>query len=165
MRRRNAKQWYDDLIRAYAEYFDHETIRVNTWWKTRVAAERGLISCGAEAIPYAVQLLANQDAEIREDGAAVLGALGRDERVVDALLAAIELEDENQPRDAMVIGLGRLRNRKAIPLLARMIRDPETDGDTRFTAIQSLGQIAGRRFVRESEPEAAALHWLDANGH
>ena len=148
MRRRDAKQWYELLIRAYADYFENETISVNKWWKTRVAAERGLISCGAEAIPCAVELLANRDPEIREDGAAVLGALGEDERVVDALLSALEREDE-----------------KAIPFLATTIRDSETDGDTRFTAIQSLGQIARRRFDRQPEPEAAALEWLEAHGY
>jgi HEAT repeat protein len=126
--------------------------------------DRGLISCGAEASPYAVELLANRDPEIREDGAAVLGGLGEDERV-DALLGALEREDEDQPRDLMIIGLGRLQNKKAIPLLARAIRDSETDGDSRFTAIQSLGQIARRRFDRQPEPEAAALEWLEAHGY
>jgi HEAT repeats len=165
MRRRNAKQWYELLTRAYADYFESETISVNKWWKTRVAAERGLISCGAEAIPYAVELLANRDPEIREDGAAVLGALGEDERVVDALLRALEREDEDQPRDVIIIGLGRLRNTKAIPFLATTIRDSQTDSDTRFTAIQSLGQIARRRFDRQPEPDAAALDWLSVHGY
>ncbi len=117
MPRRDANQWYELLTGAYADYFENGTISVNKWWKTRVAAERGLISCGAEAIPYAVELLANRDPEIREDGAAVLGALGEDERVVDALLGALQREDEDQPRDVMIIGLGRLRNKKAIPFL------------------------------------------------
>jgi len=165
MPRRDANQWYELLTGAYADYFENGTISVNKWWKTRVAAERGLISCGAEAIPYAVELLANRDPEIREDGAAVLGALGEHERVVDALLGALQREDEDQPRDVMIIGLGRLRNKKAIPFLAATIRDSETDGDTRFTAIQSLGQIARRRFDRRPEPEAAALEWLNAHGY
>ena len=103
--------------------------------------------------------------ELREDGAAVLDALGGDERVVDALLSALEREDNDQPRDVMVIGLGRLRNTKAIPSLATIIRDSETDGDTRFTAIQSLGQIAHRRFDRQPEPESAALEWLATHGY
>ena len=111
MRRRDAKQWYELLIRAYADYFENETISVNKWWKTRVAAERGLISCGAEAIPCAVELLANRDPEIREDGAAVLGALGEDERVVDALLSALEREDE-KAIPFLATNDPRLRNRR-----------------------------------------------------
>jgi HEAT repeat protein len=162
--RRSAKEWYELLTRAYADR-DNATISVNKWWKTRVAAERGLISCGIDAIPYAVELLDSRDPDIREDGAAVLAALGDNELVVDALLRALEKETEDQPRDMLIIGLGQLRNKKAIPFLAMTIRDPDTDGDTRFTAIQSLGQIARRRFDRSAEPEAAAVEWLDAHGY
>lgn len=165
MPRRDANQWYELLTGTYADYFENETISVNKWWKTRVAAERGLISWGAEAIPYAVELLANRDPEIREDGAAVLGALGEDERVVDALAGRASARGRGPTRRLMIIGLGRLRNKKAIPFLVATIRNDETDGDTRFTAIQSLGQIARRRFDRRPEPEAAALEWLNAHGY
>src|SRR5215213_4661012 len=133
--RRGAKEWHELLTRAYEDYFESGTISVNKWWKTRVAAERGLISCGVDAIPYAVELLDNRNPDIREDGAAVLAALRMHEQVVDALLRALDNETEDQPRDMLIIGLGRLRNTKAVPFLAATIRDRGTDGDTRFTAI------------------------------
>jgi hypothetical protein len=46
-----------------------------------------------------------------------------------------------------------------------MIRSEETDGDTRFTAVESLGRLARRSFDRQEQPIEAALAWLDKHGH
>jgi HEAT repeat protein len=54
---------------------------------------------------------------------------------------------------------------RAIPTLANLIRDPDADGDTRTSGIDALGQIARKRFRRQSEPADAAIRWLDEHGH
>ncbi len=163
IRRRDAKAWFDQHAKAFAAY-DAEEIDVDTWWKRRVDANWGLISRRDEAVPYAMEMLRSGNPDIREDGAGVLAELGRNEEVIDALLGALQTEDEDQPRDAMIEALGRLKNRRAIPYLAQLIKDPETDGDTRWTGAGALGRIVRRRFDRQGDPVRAALAWLDANG-
>jgi HEAT repeat protein len=129
IRRQDAKAWFDQHAEAFAAY-NADEIDVDTWWKRRVQADRGLIRRGHEAVPFAVEMLHNRNPDIREDGAGVLAALGDDEGVIDELLGALEAEVEDQPRDAMIEALGHLKNRRAIPYLAHVIRNADTDGDS-----------------------------------
>jgi hypothetical protein len=84
--------------------------------------------------------------------------------VIDALLGALEAEVEDQPRDAMIEALGHLKTRRAIPYLAHVIRNADTDGDTRWSAVEALGRIVRRRFDRQPDAFNAALGWLDSHG-
>ena len=129
IRRRDAKAWFDQHAEAFAAY-EADEIDVDTWWKRRVQADRVLIRQGHEAVPFAVEMLHSRTPDIREDGAGVLAALGDDEGVIDELLGALEAEVEDQPRDATIEALGHLKNRRAIPYLAHVIRNAGTDGDT-----------------------------------
>ena len=54
-----------------------------------------------------------------------------------------------------------MKNRAAIPALAALIKDESTDGDTRWTAVESLGRIVRKRFLAQPEPVAAAVTWLN----
>ena len=109
-------------------------------------------------------MLRSPNPDIREDAAGILGTVGKDPEVVQALVATLENEVDQQARDSIIVALGALRSREAIPTLARIVRNDSEDGDTRFTALQSLGQIAGKRFDRREDPYAAALTWLDRHG-
>jgi len=129
-------------------------------FKRRVHAQWGLIAKGAEAAPYAVTLLQRTEAEAREDGASILAELGKDDGIVDTLIESLKSETDLTARDSMVITLGRLKSRKAIPTLAAIIRDAAQDHDTRWTAVESLGTIVRRRFLNADDPIAAALAWL-----
>jgi hypothetical protein len=57
-------------------------------------------------------------------------------------------------------GAWRLRNRAAIPALAVVIDDEDADGDTRWTAVESLGRVVRRRFLDKPDPVAAARAWI-----
>ncbi|HET7293010.1 MAG TPA: hypothetical protein VFM88_11330 [Vicinamibacteria bacterium] len=61
-------------------------------FRRRVHATWGLIAKGLAAVPQAVGMLKRPEAEAREDGAAILAALGRQEAVVSALLGALDGE-------------------------------------------------------------------------
>jgi HEAT repeat protein len=163
IRRRDAKAWFDQHAEAFAAY-EADEIDVDTWWKRRVQADRGLIRRGNEAVPIAVEMLHSRNPDTREDGAGVLAALGEDEGVIDALLGALEAEVEEQPRDAMIEALGRLKNRRAIPYLAQVIRNANSDGDTRWGAVEALGRIVRLRFDRQPDAFGTALAWLDSHG-
>jgi hypothetical protein len=126
----------------------------------RVHAQWGLIAKGVEAAPYALSLLQRSEPEAREDGASLLAELGKDNGVVDALLESLRAETELEARDSMIITLGTLKSRKAIPALAAIIRDSTQDHDTRWTAVESLGTIVRRRFTDKEDPIEAALDWL-----
>lgn len=130
----------------------------------RVAASWGLIARGGESLPYLMLMLRSRDAGSREDAAGALAWLGTDAGgVVRELLLALEQETGQQARDSIVLTLGALKNRAAIPALAELIRSEDTDGDTRRCAVESLGKIVRKRFDKQTDPEAAAVTWLDAH--
>jgi hypothetical protein len=45
-------------------------------------------------------------------------------------------------------------------LFIALIRNDNTDNDTRWTAVESLGRIVRRRFHKQAQPVQAALEWL-----
>lgn len=141
---------YDELMREYAIEGHREGM-----------ASWGLIASGRDAIPFALDMLRHLKADIREHGAGVLEGLGEQSSAVDEVLAALRTETDLQVIDTLVGALGAMRSREALPVLARMLRDPSTDGDTQWQVACSIGRIAGRRFDRKPDPVVAALDWLD----
>lgn len=129
-------------------------------FKRRVHAMWGLIAKGVEAIPYALTLLRRPEAEAREDAAAILETVGKDSVVVDELLRSLESETDLTVKDSLIIAVGRFKSRKAIPLLAKIIRNQGEDRDTRWTAVESLGLIVRRRFLNQNDPVQSAIDWL-----
>jgi hypothetical protein len=131
----------------------------------------GMIAKGAESVPNGLELLRRDEPDARADGASVLGAVGRQESIVDEVIAAAEAlwlvsnpdRETLEAVDSMIIALAQLRNRRAIPLLARIIRSGATDGDTRWTAAEALGTIVRRKF-KHPDPVSQALAWLEKNG-
>ncbi|MEH1055987.1 HEAT repeat domain-containing protein [Micromonospora sp. CPCC 206171] len=131
----------------------------------RVTASWGLIARGADSLPYLILMLRSSNPDSREDAAGALAWLGQDsDGVVSELLTALRGEHEDQPRDGIVLALGALKNRAAVPALAALIRSDNTDGDTRDCAVESLGKIVRRRFHKQDDPVAAATAWLDKHG-
>lgn len=130
-------------------------------WSSRVNATWGLIAKGSAAVPYALKLLVHSEPDAREDGAAILGAVGKDERIVTEVLGRLSAETDMTARDSLIMTLGELRSRRAVPALAVIIRDETADGDTRWTAVESLGKIVRRRFLKQSSPIEAAIDWLN----
>jgi hypothetical protein len=149
---------YTDSAAYYAAMHD-QGLRAMEFAR-RVHGTWGLIAKGAESIPHALAMLRSKDSDAREDGAAVLGEIGKNGEVVEELLSALASELDTQARDSVILALGRMRNRGAIPALAALIEDESTDGDTRWTAVESLGRIVQKRFLAQPEPVAAAVTWL-----
>jgi hypothetical protein len=129
----------------------------------RVHGMWGLIGKGAAAARYALSLLGRSAPEAREDGAAILAELGRNEAVVDTLIESLSAETATTARNSIILALGRLKNKKAIPSLAAIIRAAATDGDTKWTAVESLGLIVRKRFLKQEDPVEAAMAWLDSH--
>jgi HEAT repeat protein len=129
----------------------------------RVHGQWGLIGKGAAAVPYALSLLKRSQAEAREDGAAILAEVGKDETVVDRLIESLKSETDTTVKDSTVLALGRLKSKKAIPILAAVIRDQAADGDTKWTAVESLGLIVRTRFLKQEDPIQAAMAWLESH--
>ena len=127
--------------------------RVNGVW--------GLIAKGTAAARYALSLLQRSEPEAREDGAAILAELGGDDGVVDNLLETLRTEKDTTARDSLIAALGQIKNRRAVPVLAAIIRGESADGDTRWTAVESLGLIVRKRFLKQADPVKAAKDWLD----
>jgi hypothetical protein len=122
----------------------------------------GLIAKGKEAIPHALAMLANAKPDAREDGAAILAEIGKGEGVVQSVLVALAAETDVEACDSLIQALGSLRNRAAIPALAALIDDEDANGDTRWTAVESLGRIVRRHFLNKPDPVAAARAWIAA---
>jgi HEAT repeat protein len=90
-----------------------------------------------------------------------LGAVGKDEAVVETLVSSLEGEADTTARDSLIVALGELRNRKAVPALASIVKNIDDDGETRHLAACSLGRIVRKRFGKQADPIAAAIEWLD----
>ena len=151
---------YVRMYEAYLAGLRDGRARGRRLWSQRTHATWGLIANGALAMEYATSLLRHPEASAREDGAAILGALGGDDGTVDTLVAALQAERDSQACDAIVSTLGHLKSRRAIPALAMLIQDDGVDGDTQWTAVESLGRITRQRFHAQADPVGAARDWL-----
>lgn len=171
-----------------AEYYANLLIKSAVIWKDRpldsprlsndeismhnnrfVMAQWGLIARGKEAVPYSVDMLRSEIPEVREAAAGVLGAVGGDDEVVSQMLESLEAEHyrpENKQTiltlDTLVFALGEMKNKKAIPALAALVRDTSLNGDSRWEAALALGRLARKRFDKRSDPMTAAMEWLDS---
>jgi HEAT repeat protein len=128
-------------------------------------AQWGFIAKGTESLPYVMELLKRPIPEAREAAANVLFGLARQDGVIEPLLDALATEDDEQTRGGMIQALGALRSKKAIPVLAQLIRDQKMDEENRWVAMESLGEIVGRMFVRQDSPIKAAEDWLTKHGY
>lgn len=132
----------------------------------QVMALWGLIAQGAPSVPYLNQMLQSTSPDVREDAAGAFGEFARhDPTVADGLILALGEETDPQVIDSIIVSLGHLRDQRAISALAPIVLSPDTDGDTRHTAVQSLARIARRRFDRSPEPLIAASDWLRSKGY
>ena len=129
-----------------------------------VHATWGLIARGAEAMPFAIKLIASKDRDLRESGANVVAGLHDPARLPDVVrhtMAALETEQDRLVIDTLLSALGDLRSPQAIPLLKRFIVNDQEDGDTRWEAAVSLGKIVGKRFDRKgADAVELAQQWL-----
>lgn len=131
----------------------------------RVEGQWGLIAKGEDALPLLVALLKHPDPEARSDAAGGLGHLRESSpHIEQALVAALRDAASNEERDSTLVALGQLRSKAALPLVAALIRNEGTDGDTKELAISTLGQIVRRRFDRQPDRGDAARDYLDGAG-
>lgn len=120
---------------------------------------------GRDSLPYLMLMLKSREADSREDAGGALSWLGKDDDgVVAELLAGLGSETEHQPRDSIVLTLGALKNRAAIPALAGLIRSKDTDGDTRRCAVESLGKIVRKRFRQAGRSRSSGDHLVGRPG-
>lgn len=134
-------------------------------YSNRVNATWGMIAKGKASIRYALQMLKSADPDAREDAGGILHALGRTAEVVEELITALENESTLQAEDSIIIALGAMRTKAAIPVLAKLLRRSDVDGDTAWTAAEALGRIVRRRFAKETDARKAAQSWLDRHGY
>jgi len=130
-------------------------------YQLMVACDWALIARGAESVPFAMQMLASSDSDIREGGAGVLQGIGRaGAETIDAAVSQLRVESDIQVRDVLIGALGAMRNPRAIPVLAELVGDSELDDDSLHGAIEALGKVVRIRFLKREDPLAAALEWI-----
>jgi HEAT repeat protein len=134
------------------------------YYELMVAAEWGLIARGTDSIPYAMRMLKSPDSDIREGGAGVLQGIGQaSSGVIDAVIESLGSEIDLQTRDTLVAALGAMKNKRAIPVLAALVKDSSIDADSQWVAIESLGKLVRVRFLTRPDPRAAAMEWIEAH--
>jgi hypothetical protein len=158
-------QMYADAIAAANDSTIAYGVRVHATW--------GLCYAGSAALPHALKMLKSRRADEREDAAGILAHVAKDEQLVPELLSAFDRameftneatrgeKEEMQALDSILAALGALKSKKAIPSLAKLLRNEDADGDSRWAAMESLSKIVRRRFDKEPEPITAAIAWLD----
>ena len=127
-------------------------------------ASWGLLARGREGLPFALQLIHSDDPDAREQGASLLGSLGKDPSITDELVKMLESETDDVARDSAIIALGQMKSKWALPTLEKILRDTTADSDTRWTAGESVGRIVRRRFGKSGGSVTdEAIAWLDAH--
>lgn len=135
-------------------------------FEARAMASWGLIARGSASLPFLKAMLTSESPDTREDAAGAYGWLAQHEpTVVDELITAVRAEGDVTARDSMVMALGALKDKRALPVLAELLRDPLTDGDSQSLVIEALGRVARRRFDKKPDPLDAALDYVTAQGH
>lgn len=135
-------------------------------FEARVMASWGLIARGSASLPVLQVMLRSTSPDTREDAAGAFGWLAQQEPAIgDELLAVVRDEADVGTRDSMVMALGALKDKRALPVLAELLRDPLTDGDSESLVIEALGRVTRRRFDKKPDPRAAALDYLAAKGY
>jgi HEAT repeat protein len=144
-------------------YFERHRVALEQGdFQARATAAWGLIANGAASLPFVERMLQSASPDAREDAAGILRGMARhDPRIVDHLLVAVESETDVQALDSIVMALGELRDKRSVPALARLFRDPRIDGDSRSLVVHSLGQVVRHRFDKQADPEAAVGAWLE----
>ena len=142
-----------------------------------VAALNELTKRGPEIRDWCRGLLVHPDYDAREQGAFLLGLLGRRKQFGDAEMDVIaELaaltrrpieEDgkEVQAVDAAVGALADIGHPAGIPAIRAVIlsEDEWLNGDSQWSAAGALGRLVGQSFMDSPDPVAAARAWLAAH--
>jgi HEAT repeat protein len=127
-------------------------------------ASWGLLARGRDSIPFALLLIKSDNSDAREQGAFLLGRLGKEPSIVDELLKILESETDEVARDSTIIALGQMRSKRALPTLEKFLRDATIDSETRWIAGESVGRIVRRRFGKSGGSVTdEAIAWLDAH--
>jgi HEAT repeat protein len=63
----------------------------------------------------------------------------------------------------LILALGELGNKKALNILKEVLLDSKADGDTKYTAVESIGKITRNNFIKHKNPTEIALEWLRKN--
>jgi HEAT repeat protein len=135
-------------------------------FQARVMANWGMIARGSASLPYLATMLKSSSPDAREDAAGAYGWLAQHEpAVVNDLIDAVRSEDDVVARDSIAMALGVLKDNRALPVLAELLRDPLTDSDSRSLVIEAIGRIARRRFDKKPDPERAVLEYLASKGY
>jgi HEAT repeat protein len=171
---------YAQFVEPAAKYFKQYLEALAAWkgvrrgdrkgsrdvWTRQVMASWGLLARGIESLPFALQLIHSDDQDAREQGASLLGSLGKDPSISDELINMLESEPDDVARDSAIIALGQMKSKRALPTLEKILRDTTADGDTRWTAGESVGRIVRRRFGKSGGSVTdEAIAWLDAHPH
>lgn len=132
----------------------------------RILATYAIGTKGFEALPFAIVLLQDKEPEFREDGSSILMSLGKDETILETIKKAIEHETDLTVLSGFISALPKVGGKKAISILAPIIRNPDADSDIQWEAMYSLGKIVRKRFEEKSDnPIESAKEWLNKNGY
>jgi hypothetical protein len=146
-------------------------------YRQYVLAVNALGNRGTEIHDWARRLLIHTDYDARETGAWLIGELGKRGQLGDAIEGVVEelaalvdrpIEEdskESQAIDAAIISLGKTGHPKAIPILRHVLTSGkrEHDGDTAWTAAETLSMMTGEPFMEASDPVEAARAWSRAH--
>lgn len=134
-----------------------------------VEATCGLVARGDEAIPYAVKLVRSADCDEREAAASVFCGLRNPARITEIVAAvanALETESNRLVVDSLLVALGQLRSREAIPAIVPFVMNRSDEPDTQFFAAVSLGMIVKRQFHKQGANAVdGARAWLVSHGY
>jgi HEAT repeat protein len=132
----------DAAVPLIAQFHDHQNANI----RFSVACSLGSFPNSDLSVSTLLILMEDSDSEIRDWATFGLGVLGVQDspEIRDALFRRLTDEDENVREEAMV-GLGKRKDRRVLPILTAAVQEPEIDIRVAEAASLLLGM--------ESDPE------------
>ena len=87
----------------------------------RIISALGSIKA-SKAVPVLIEILHNGTGYLRGSAAFALGGIG-DKQATTDLLKALHIESNQETREWIVVGLGRLKDKRAVPNLVKVLND------------------------------------------
>jgi HEAT repeat protein len=98
------------------------------------------------AVSYLLQVLDNQDSDVRQSAAKGLGEIGSD-AAIPRLIQALEQDENSDVRGSIATALGKIGSEAVIPSLFQTLANRDEEFGVRLNAAIALGQVGNKTVI------------------
>jgi HEAT repeat protein len=103
-------------------------------------------TCSNSAVSYLLQVLDNQDSDVRQSAAKGLGEIGSD-AAIPRLIQALEEDESSDVRGSITTALGKIGSDAVIPSLLQTLTNTDEEYGVRLNAAIFLGRVGNETVI------------------